>query len=56
VVPVEVSINEPIGADADVAVGDRSLRVSTPDGIVARARGFLQQEGEIRNRNRPQDL
>ena len=28
VVPVEVSISEPTGADADVAVGDRSLRVS----------------------------
>jgi hypothetical protein len=28
VVPVEVSISEPTGADADIAVGDRSLRVS----------------------------
>jgi hypothetical protein len=54
VVPVEVSINEPTGADADVAVGDRSLRVSPPDGIVAeKLRAFLQQKGEIRNRNRP---
>ncbi len=57
VVPVEVSINEPIGADAEVTVGDRPLRVSTPDDIVAeKLRAFLQQKGEIRNRNRPQDL
>jgi hypothetical protein len=43
--------------DADVTVGDRSLRVSTPDGIVAeKLRAFLQQKETIRNRNRPQDL
>jgi predicted metal-dependent hydrolase len=41
--------------DADVTVGDRSLRVSTPDGIVAeKLRAFLQQKETIRNR--PQDL
>jgi len=46
VVPDEVSINEPIGADADVAVGDRSLRVSTPDGIVAeKLRAFCSRKG-----------
>ena len=46
VVPVEVSINEPIGTDADVAVGDRSLRVSTPDGIVAeKLRAFCSRKG-----------
>ncbi len=57
VVPVEVSINEPIGADEDVAVGDRSLRVGTLEDIVAeKLRAFLQQKGEIRNRTRPQDL
>ena len=57
VVPVEVSINEPIGADKNVAVGDRSLRVGTLDDIGAeKLRAFLQQKGEIRNRTRPQDL
>lgn len=46
VVPVEVSINEPIGADADVAVGDRSLRVSTPGGIVAeKLKAFCSRKG-----------
>jgi len=46
VVPVEVSISEPIGADADVAVGDRSLRVSTPDGIVTeKLRAFPSIKG-----------
>ncbi len=45
-VPIEVSLNEPIGADADVAVGDRSLRVSTPDGIVAeKLRAFCSRKG-----------
>jgi hypothetical protein len=45
VLPAEVSINEPIGTDADVAVGDRSLRVSTPDGIVAeKLRAFSAAE------------
>lgn len=57
VVPVEVSINEPIGADRDVAVGDRSLRVGTLEDVVAeKLRAFLQQKGEIRNRYRRQDL
>jgi hypothetical protein len=37
VVPVEVSINEPIGADQSFVLGDdrRSLRVSAPEDIVA---------------------
>jgi predicted nucleotidyltransferase component of viral defense system len=59
VVPVEVSINEPIGADQSVVLGAgrRSLRVSTPEDIVAeKLRAFLQQKQEIRNRERPQDL
>ena len=57
VVPVEVSINEPIGADESTVLGGRALRVSTPDDIVAeKLRAFLQQKGTIRNRNRPQDL
>jgi hypothetical protein len=56
-VPVEVSSNEPIGADRDVAVGDRSLRVGTLEDIVAeKLRAYLQQKGEIRNRNRRQNL
>lgn len=56
-VPVEVSINEPIGADESIVLGGRSLRVSTPDDIVAeKIRAFLQQKGGIRNPNRPQDL
>lgn len=42
-VPVEVSINEPIGADRDVAVGDGSLRVGTLEDIVAeKLRAYLQ--------------
>jgi hypothetical protein len=46
VVLVEVSIHEPIEADADVAVGDRSLRVSTPEGIVAeKLRAFCSRKG-----------
>jgi predicted nucleotidyltransferase component of viral defense system len=59
VVPVEVSINEPIGADERLPLGDgtRSLRVGTPDDIIAeKLRAFLQQKETIRNRNRPQDL
>jgi len=59
VVPVEISINEPIGADQSLALGSgtESLRISTPDDIVAeKLRAFLQQKGEIRNRRRPQDL
>ena len=47
-VPVDVSINEPIGADADVAVGDRSLRVSTPIGVVAeKLRAFCTRKGRL---------
>lgn len=58
VVPVEISLNEPIGADENLALdGKRTLRVSTLDDIVAeKLRAFLQQKKEIRNRNRPQDL
>ena len=58
VVPVEISFNEPIGADKNLALdGTRTLRVSTLDDIVAeKLRAFLQQKKEIRNRNRPQDL
>ena len=58
VIPIEISINEPIGADRSVALtGTEALRVSTPEDIVAeKLRAFLQQKGEIRNRYRPQDL
>lgn len=58
VVPVEVSINEPIGSDRSLVLGDRRLlRVSTPEDIVAeKLRAFLQQKETIRNRERPQDL
>ena len=59
VVPVEVSINEPIGAAQSFVLGDgrRSLRVSTPEDIVAeKLRAFLQQTETVRNRERPQDL
>jgi predicted nucleotidyltransferase component of viral defense system len=58
IVPVEISINEPIGADERLAVGDRtSLRVSTLEDIVAeKLRAFLQQRKDLRNRYRPQDL
>ena len=58
VVPVEISLNEPIGADENLTLdGKRTLRVSTLDDIVAeKLRAFLQQKKEIRNRNRPQDL
>ena len=59
VVPVDVSINEPIGADQRLVLGDirRSLRVSTPEDIVAeKLRAFLQQKETVRNRERPQDL
>jgi hypothetical protein len=59
VVPVDVSINEPIGADKRLALGDgnRALRVSTPEDIVAeKLRASLQQKETIRSRERPQDL
>jgi predicted nucleotidyltransferase component of viral defense system len=57
-IPVEISINEPIGADRRLSLtGIETLRVSTPEDIVAeKLRAFLQQKGEIRNRRRPQDL
>ena len=55
VIPIEISINEPICADESLALdGRRFLRVSTLEDIVAeKLRAFLQ---EIRNRYRPQDL
>ncbi len=59
VVPVEISINEPICGDQSLALGGskRFLRVSTLEDIVAeKLRAFLQQKQEIRNRDRPQDL
>ncbi len=59
VVPIEISINEPIGADESIPLGGstRFLRVSTLNDIVAeKLRAFLQQKRDIRNRNRPQDL
>jgi predicted nucleotidyltransferase component of viral defense system len=59
VVPVEISINEPIGSDESLTLGagGRSLRVSTLEDIVAeKLRAFLQQKKEIRDRDRPQDL
>lgn len=59
VIPVEISLNEPIGADERLPLGGgtRSLRISTIEDIVAeKLRAFLQQKGIIRNRNRPQDL
>lgn len=57
VVPVEVSLNEPVCADErlDLAGTHRALRVSTLEDIVAeKLRAWLQQS--IRNRSRPQDL
>ncbi len=58
VIPLEISINEPIGADQSLALsGTEFIRVSTLEDIVAeKLRAFLQQKGEIRNRRRPQDL
>ena len=58
VIPVEISINEPIGDDHSLALdGTEVLRVSTLEDIVAeKLRAFLQQKREIRNRRRPQDL
>lgn len=58
VIPVEISINEPIGADRSLKLnGTEAIRVSTLEDIVAeKLRAFLQQKGEIRNRRRPQDL
>lgn len=57
VIPVEVSMNEPVCADRPFELADDSgaLRVSTLEDIVAeKLRAWLQQEK--RNRRRPQDL
>lgn len=56
VVPLDVSLNEPICADQRVSLGDAvELRVSTLEDIVAeKLRALLQQP--IRNRQRRQDL
>jgi predicted nucleotidyltransferase component of viral defense system len=57
VVPIEVSLNEPICADERLSLGGvgRALRVSTLEDIVAeKLRAWLQQKP--RNRHRPQDL
>ena len=56
VIPVEVSLNEPICADERVAIDTNlNIRVSTPEDIVAeKLRALLQQP--IRDRTRPQDL
>lgn len=58
VIPVEISVNEPIGADESLSFGGgRPLRVSTLEDIVAeKLRAFLQQRGDLRNRHRAQDL
>jgi predicted nucleotidyltransferase component of viral defense system len=56
VIPVEISVNEPICADAVVAIdADHWLRVSTVEDIAAeKLRALLQQT--LRNRTRRQDL
>lgn len=56
VIPIEISINEPICADTTVDInGPNPLRVSTIEDIVSeKLRALLQQT--IRNRNRSQDL
>ncbi len=57
VIPVEISINEPICGSTLVTIDERSdpLRVSTTEDIVAeKLRALLQQP--IRRRTRPQDL
>ncbi len=56
VIPVEISMNEPICADILVEIdGVRQLRVCTIEDIVAeKLRALLQQP--LRNRNRRQDL
>lgn len=57
VIPVEISINEPICAFADLMLGDDGLviHVSTIEEIVSeKLRALLQQV--TRNRQRPQDL
>lgn len=59
VIPVEISVNEPIGADESLSLsgGGRPLRVSTLEDIVAeKLRAYLQQKGDLRNRHRGQDL
>ena len=57
VVPVEISINEPICAESTLRIGPDIplLRISSIEDIVAeKLRALLQQP--IRNRQRPQDL
>lgn len=56
VIPVEISLNEPLCANVEVALdGSHRLRVSTVEDIVAeKLRALLQQP--IRNRRRRQDL
>lgn len=56
VIPVEISLNEPICADTRVQLDDtHHLRVSTVEDIIAeKLRALLQQP--IRNRTRRQDL
>lgn len=56
VVPLDISLNEPICADEEIAIDTiRRLRVSTVDDIVAeKLRALLQQR--LRNRERSQDL
>lgn len=57
IVPVEVSINEPICGSTDIVLGtsEQKLRVSTVEDIVAeKLRALLQQP--VRNRSRQQDL
>jgi predicted nucleotidyltransferase component of viral defense system len=56
IVPVEISLNEPVCADTPIDVqAIYPLRVSTPEDIVAeKLRSLLQQP--VRKRNRRQDL
>lgn len=57
VLPIDISINEPIGASTDVSLDPafQPLRVSTVEDIVGeKLRSLLQQP--IRNRNRRQDV
>jgi predicted nucleotidyltransferase component of viral defense system len=56
VVPVDISLNEPICDSTALSIGDnRQLRVSTIEDIVAeKLRALLQQP--LRNRRRPQDV
>ena len=56
VVPLDLSLNEPIGDSTVAALGDAGrIRVSTPEDIVAeKLRALLQQS--LRNRHRCQDV